>query len=148
MVLSALGLRSCSSWAYSCSAIHGICPDQGSNPHLLHWQADSLPLRPPSPSPGSPVFLLYSHAHNTSDNTYADFCPTPHCSLTSSGHPTTDLSSDTVSQEAALDPQRKVSVPRDCFAPNCRYQPQVHMATHASDQLAANQRLAPPTPQV
>ena len=29
----------------SCSAARGIFPDQGSNPCLLHWQADSQPLR-------------------------------------------------------------------------------------------------------
>ena len=29
----------------SCSAACGIFPDQGSNPCLLHWQADSLALR-------------------------------------------------------------------------------------------------------
>ena len=28
----------------SCSAVCGIFPDEGSNPCLLHWQADSLPL--------------------------------------------------------------------------------------------------------
>ena len=28
----------------SCSAACGIFPDQGSNPHRLHWQADSQPL--------------------------------------------------------------------------------------------------------
>ena len=28
----------------SCSTACGIFPDQGSNPHLLHWQTDSLPL--------------------------------------------------------------------------------------------------------
>ena len=36
--------------------LQGIFPTQGSNPHLLcllHWQADSLPLRPP----GKPTFL-------------------------------------------------------------------------------------------
>ena len=27
--------------------LQGIFPTQGSNPHLLHWQADSLPLSPP-----------------------------------------------------------------------------------------------------
>ena len=35
--------------------LQGIFPTQGSNPcllHLLHWQADSLPLEPP----GEPVF--------------------------------------------------------------------------------------------
>lgn len=30
----------------SCSAACGILPDQGSNPWLLHWQADSPPLSP------------------------------------------------------------------------------------------------------
>ena len=29
----------------SCSTACGILPDQGSNPCLLHWQADSQPLR-------------------------------------------------------------------------------------------------------
>ena len=28
----------------SCSTACGIFLDQGPNPHLLHWQADSLPL--------------------------------------------------------------------------------------------------------
>ena len=28
----------------SCSTAHGIFPDQGSNPCLLHWQVNSLPL--------------------------------------------------------------------------------------------------------
>ena len=28
----------------TCSAVHGIFLDQGLNPYLLHWQADSLPL--------------------------------------------------------------------------------------------------------
>ena len=27
-----------------CFLLQGIFPDQGSNPYLLHWQADSLPL--------------------------------------------------------------------------------------------------------
>ena len=39
----------------SCSAACGIFPDQGSNPCLLHWQADSQPLR----HQGSPLFLNY-----------------------------------------------------------------------------------------
>ena len=38
----------------SCSAACGILPDQGSNPCLLHWQADSQPLR----HQGSPTILL------------------------------------------------------------------------------------------
>ena len=36
-----------------CSVAHGISPDQGSNPGLLLWQADSLPLS----HQGSPHFL-------------------------------------------------------------------------------------------
>ena len=38
----------------SCSAACGIFPDQVSNPRLLHWQADSLPLN----QQGSPVQTL------------------------------------------------------------------------------------------
>ena len=38
----------------SCSAACGILPDQGSNPCLLHWQADSQPLR----HQGSPNHIL------------------------------------------------------------------------------------------
>ena len=38
----------------SCSAAHGILPDQGSNPCLLHWQADSQPLR----HQGSPIIIF------------------------------------------------------------------------------------------
>ena len=38
----------------SCSAACGIFPDQGSNPCLLHWQADSQPLR----HQGSPDCVL------------------------------------------------------------------------------------------
>ena len=33
----------------SCFAACGIFPDQGSNPCLLHWQADSLPLSHQAP---------------------------------------------------------------------------------------------------
>ena len=36
----------------SCSAACEILPDQGSNPHPLHWQADSQTLR----HQGSPIF--------------------------------------------------------------------------------------------
>ena len=39
----------------SCSAACGILPDQGSNPCLLHWQADSLPLS----HEGSPCSWLF-----------------------------------------------------------------------------------------
>ena len=38
----------------SCSAACGIFPDQGANPCLLHWQADSQPLR----HHGSPECVL------------------------------------------------------------------------------------------
>ena len=38
----------------SCSTACGIFPDQGSNPCLLHWQADSQPLR----HQGSPASLF------------------------------------------------------------------------------------------
>ena len=45
---SSRGLRALGSRAVarrlSCSSACGIFPDQGSNPCLLHWQADSLPL--------------------------------------------------------------------------------------------------------
>ena len=39
----------------SCSAACGILPDEGSNPHPLHWQADSQPLR----HQGSPIFFVF-----------------------------------------------------------------------------------------
>ena len=40
----------------SCSEACGIFPDQGSNPCLLHWQMDSLPLS----SQGSPVLHFWN----------------------------------------------------------------------------------------
>ena len=46
----------------SCSAACGIFPDQGLNPCLLHWQADSLPLGhqgSPLPSPLKDIFIKY-----------------------------------------------------------------------------------------
>ena len=43
----------------SCSAACGIFPDQGSNPCLLHWQADSQPLR----HQGSPIFSFLRNLH-------------------------------------------------------------------------------------
>ena len=60
---AARGLRSSGSQALEhrlsscCSKACGIVPDQGSNPRLLHWQADSLPLshqRSPSVNPFNP----------------------------------------------------------------------------------------------
>ena len=38
----------------SCSPAYGIFPTQGSNPRLLHWQADSVPLC----HQGSPLMSL------------------------------------------------------------------------------------------
>ena len=47
-VVAVSGLQSPGSVAVvqglSCSAASGIFPGQGSNPRLLHWQADCLPL--------------------------------------------------------------------------------------------------------
>ena len=59
-------LSSCSSWALQhrlssvvhglcCSAARGIFLDQGSNPYLPHWQANSLPLS----HQGSPACLSF-----------------------------------------------------------------------------------------
>ena len=39
----------------SCSEAGGIFPDQGSNPCLLQWQVDSLPLT----HLGSPTYLTF-----------------------------------------------------------------------------------------
>ena len=39
----------------SCPTVCGIFLDQGSSPHLLHWQMDSLPLS----HQGSPVFYSF-----------------------------------------------------------------------------------------
>ena len=46
LVVTVLGL--------SCSVAYGIILDQGLNPHLLHWQTDSLPLS----HQGSPVLIF------------------------------------------------------------------------------------------
>ena len=61
------GLRSCGT-RLSCSAARGIFPDQGWNPRLLRWQADSLLLsHPGGPRSGTfkggnslPVFSVSS----------------------------------------------------------------------------------------
>ena len=42
----------------SCSAACGSFPDQGPNPHHLHWQVDSLPLNCPE-SPSEVVFFFF-----------------------------------------------------------------------------------------
>ena len=46
--------NSCGAWAQLLYA-RGVFPDQESNPCLLHWQADSLPLS----HRGSPIIILY-----------------------------------------------------------------------------------------
>ena len=43
----------------SCSAAHGIFPDQGSNPCPLHWQADSQPLRHQGSPHGCYIFMSF-----------------------------------------------------------------------------------------
>ena len=57
-VVAAHGLQSTGSVVVehgpSCSTACVIFPDQGSNPCLLHWQTDSLPLR----HQGGPVYIL------------------------------------------------------------------------------------------
>ena len=55
----------------SCSAACGIFPDQGSNPCLLHWQADSQPLH----HQGSPICRFFDDGHS-------DWCEVIlHCSF-------------------------------------------------------------------
>ena len=51
--LASVGFNGWGMWL-SCPAVCGIFPDQGSNSCLLHWQADSLPLR----HQGSPVIVV------------------------------------------------------------------------------------------
>ena len=67
LLLRSTGFSTCGSWALSmdsivvahrssCSEAGGILLDSGSNPYLLHWQADSLPLS----HQGSPDnYILY-----------------------------------------------------------------------------------------
>ena len=50
----------------SCSAACGIFPDQGSNPCVLHWQADSQPLH----HQGSPVCILLCLASLAQHNAF------------------------------------------------------------------------------
>ena len=50
----------------SCSAAHGIFPDQGSNLCPLHWQADSQPLH----HQGSPIFLVFKNKKKILYNTF------------------------------------------------------------------------------
>ena len=37
--------------------LQGIFPTQGSNPHLLHWQADSFTTEPPG-KPGGCIYTM------------------------------------------------------------------------------------------
>ena len=59
-----------------CSVTRGNLPDQGSNPCLLHWQVDSLPLS----HQGSLQMGLYSHESNLlsllliQGKTHSSFC--------------------------------------------------------------------------
>ena len=45
-LVAAPRLSSCGAQGLSCSTACGIFPDQESNPCLLHWQENSLPLNP------------------------------------------------------------------------------------------------------
>ena len=49
----------------SCSVACGIFPDRGSNPHLLHWQVDSLLLSPQGSPPLYTVFGLSGVSHGS-----------------------------------------------------------------------------------
>ena len=66
----------------SCSAACGIFPDRGSNPCLLHWQGDSLPLsHQGSPSQRfhhlfKPTLLISSHQGSPSKRFSYLFKPT------------------------------------------------------------------------
>ena len=42
--LLSVGFSKQENWSELCLLLQGIFPTQGSNPHLLRWQADSLPL--------------------------------------------------------------------------------------------------------
>jgi len=54
VVASCCGAEALGRWSVvvahglSCSMVHGTFTDQGSNPHPLHWQADSYPLCMPA----------------------------------------------------------------------------------------------------
>ena len=45
--------------------LQGICPTQGSNLHLLHWQADSSPLVPPVKCLGNKVKVKVTQVCST-----------------------------------------------------------------------------------
>ena len=56
----------------SCSVACGIFPDQGSNPCLLHWQADSQPLH----HQGKPGWRILYHwtTREVPDSTRFNYC--------------------------------------------------------------------------
>ena len=64
-------LSSCGAVALSCSAACGIFPEQGSNPFLLHWEANSSPLS----YQGSPHFLLLIVFRDRSEVHLLNDCP-------------------------------------------------------------------------
>ena len=77
-VVAAGGLSSCGS-RLSCHATSGIFLDQGSNPCLLYWWVDSLPLAPP---------LAPSHVHNSAQITRTrDFTGETEPALSTLQHP-------------------------------------------------------------
>ena len=47
----------------SCSIACGILLEQGSNPCLLHWQVDSLPLSQQGNSSTKFLYLILVHLH-------------------------------------------------------------------------------------
>ena len=50
---------------FKCSVACGVFPDQGSNPCLLHWQADSLPLSPQGSLMRSFIITLFYRAFSS-----------------------------------------------------------------------------------
>ena len=66
----------------SCSSACGIFPDQRSNPCLLHWQVDSLPLS----HQGSPVYI-YATATAKSLQSCPTLCDPIDCSPPGSAVP-------------------------------------------------------------
>ena len=50
--------------------LQGIFQTWGLNLHLLHWQAESLPAKPPGKSQGSPIYIIYAHGIHTHTHTH------------------------------------------------------------------------------
>ena len=76
-VVAAPGLQSTGSvvevYELSCSATSGVFLDLGSNPCLLHWQADSLPLS----HQGSPGCDCLDHLLGTVVTSRGSWEPSP-----------------------------------------------------------------------